>query len=276
MKPGWSSATAMLVALSVARRGGAHGLPVAAVQLAERALAIGAQRGSAFAMLGHYRAGRSMLAAIVQLVLPGLGAHHCARKAWFWGRVQHHALARQPLIWLGVGFDGLGRALLAQDCGTGVVETDHPDTLELRRSILRDGAAGMRAIELPDQLEHLLALCAEQPATIICEGVLMYLSPRTVIRTLRALAALPSPPRLIFSVLDTLRPGGRGFRRPRSVAYRWLERHAEPFRWRARPDRIRGCLAAAGYVVTARWNGSGFGEYAIEAEAVLTRRRSLP
>lgn len=259
------SATAMLVAASVARHGTAHGLPAVAVDLAERSLALGASHGSAVAIMAGTRFGRWLLAALERLALPGLGAHHCARKAWFWKRLQPTPTVERQVLWLGVGFDGLGRALAASTPDVRVIETDHPGTLQLRRVLVCDDAIETAVLELPDQLHVLAAYCAKRPTTVICEGVLMYLRPRTVMRALQALAALPEPPRLIFSALDTLRPEGRGFRKPSNLVRRWLHLQGEPFRWRASPERVRNCLSAAGYVVARQWDGDGFGEYAIEA-----------
>ncbi len=265
MTPGKPSATAMLVAASVARRGAAHGLPTPALRLAERALVLGAQQGSVLAALAGNRFGRCLLDAIEHIVIPGLATHHCARKAWLWRRLQRRQAGDGQLAWLGVGFDGLGRALVARGSNARVVETDHPDTLGLRRRLAGEHGVEMRGIELPAQLGALLAMCAAMPTTLICEGMLMYLPARDVVRTLHALAALPAPPRLIFSALDTLQPGGRGFRRPAAAVHRWLNRHCEPFRWRMRPDRVVRCLASVGYVEDGRWDGNDFGEYVIEA-----------
>ena len=273
MRTGQPSSTAMLVAASVARLGAPYGLPAAAVQLAERAVALGAHRRSAVAVLASHRLGRWVLAAIERAVIPGLAAHHCARKAWLWQRLQQGPIALRPIIWLGVGFDGLGLALRAQDSKARIVETDHPDTLQQRRALLGEQARDTRAIGLPDQLDALIALCAAEPCTLICEGVLMYLPPRPLLRALHLLAALPAPPRLIFSALDTQQPCGRGFRRPATAVHRWLDRHGEPFRWRACPTRVHRCLAAAGYAAHTGWDGDGFGEYIVEADIAARRAR---
>lgn len=266
MKAGTPSATALLVAASVVRRGAAHGLPPIAIGIAERALA--ASRGACIATLARHRPGRWLLAILERLVIPGLAAHHCARKAWLWSRLRRPEVAGGSLVWVGIGFDGLGRALRAQTPGAVVVETDHPSTLHQRRAVLGDDAGAMQALTLPDGIDALAALCAARPVTLVCEGLLMYLPARDVLQMLRRLAALPSPPRLVFSALDTVRAGGRGFRRPATPVRRWLDRHGEPFRWRAPPGRVRRCLDAAGYAVTACWDGGDFGEYAVEAEAV--------
>lgn len=266
MKAGTPSATAMLVAMSVVRRGAEHGLPPPALHIAARALALAARRGSVLAALARHRVGRRVLGLAERVVLPGLSAHHCARKAWLWRRLQHAPRGDAQLLWLGVGFDGLGRALLARDGDVRIIETDHPDTLRMRRSIVDERRVRMRAIELPAQLDAVLAICTSRPTVIVCEGMPMYLPPRAVVRILRALAALPSPPRLIFSALDTLRPGGRGFGRPAALVRYWLDRHREPFRWRLSPERACRHLASLGYVASARWDGEGFGEYLIDAE----------
>lgn len=263
MKPGAASATALLVATSLVRQGPAHGLPSVAVEVARRV--VEAARGS-WAALARHRPGRWFLALAEHVVLPGRAAHHCARKAWIWSRLRRPAVAGGAVVWAGVGFDGLGRALLRHAPHVAVIETDHPDTLRLRRAWLGDDGVTMQAVALPHGIDALAAACTGRPATMVCEGVLMYLPRRDVVDMLRRLAALPAPPRLIFSALDTRRPGGAGFRGRGALARRWLDRHGEPFRWRARPDCLQRSLARAGYRVTARWDGCGFGEYVMEAE----------
>ncbi|HZX81234.1 MAG TPA: class I SAM-dependent methyltransferase [Lysobacter sp.] len=265
MRPGAPSATALLVASSVVRAGAAHGLPSAAIRIAEHA--VGAARGSWLA-LARYRPGRWLMAAAERVVLPGLAAHHCARKAWLWRRLQRPSVIDGAVAWAGVGFDGLGRALLEQAPHATIVETDHPDTLRLRRMWLGEAGVRMQALALPADIDALAALCAARPATVVCEGVLMYLPPRDVVRMLRRLVAQARPPRLVFSILDTADGHGVGFPRLPALARHWLDCHGEPFRWRASPEQVRRCLARAGYVVTAHWNGRALGEYMVEAEWV--------
>jgi hypothetical protein len=224
------------------------------------------------AWLGRHRLGRLLLASLEWLVLPGLAAHHCARKAWLWQRLP----SKRRLLWLGVGFDGLGRALLASNGLARVIETDHPDTLRMRRELVSDGAAMMQALQLPAQLGELAAICSIGPTTIVCEGVLMYLPKRAVVRALRRLASLREPPRLIFTALDTTQQGGRGFRGTRPWVTRWLERQREPFRWRCSPARVRRCLRSAGYEIVDEWSGEGFGEYAVEAASAGAASTTRP
>lgn len=267
MRPGQPSATALVVAASVVREGAAHALPRAAIDVARQALAQAAAQGPCLAALARHGAGRWLLAAAESAVLPGLAAHHCARKSWLWDRLQRPRVLDGPVVWAGVGFDGLGRALQREARGATVIETDHADTLRHRRALPHATGIRMEAVDLPGQVDALAVLCSRRAATIVCEGVLMYLPAPGVMRMLRRLTALESPPRLLFSVLDTPRAGGRGFHRPAGRVARWLDHRGEPFRWRAGIDRVRWALAGAGYVVTAHWDGAGFGEYAIEAEA---------
>lgn len=265
MTPGQPSATALLVATSVVRAGRAHGLPEAAIDCAARA--IEAARGR-WPALARHRPGRWLIARVERLVMPGLAAHHCARKAWLWMRLRRPVVADGPVVFAGVGLDGLGRALKRHAPDAVVVETDHPYTLRLRRAVLGDADVVMQAAALPDDLHVVGAACASRRATLVLEGVLMYLPGRDVLRMLRRIASLPTPPRLLFSALDVPAPGGAGFHGRAWLAHRWLARRGEPFRWRVSPDRARRFLAGAGYGVTAHWNGTGFGEYVIEAEPV--------
>jgi O-methyltransferase involved in polyketide biosynthesis len=269
MKPGQASATALLVAASVARRGNAHGLPAAAIEIARRALSQGPGWWPLVSRLSRRRPGRVVLDAIEAAILPGLADHHCARKAWLWQRLREHSDAASRVVWLGSGFDGLGRALRSYRRDIHITETDHPDTLHLRRGVVESEAGvDVLAVQLPQDQAALAALCGDGPSTLVAEGVLMYLAPRTVLRLFRSLSALPTPPRLLFTALDAAQPGRRGFHRMSEAAQGWLIRRGEPFRWRASPRRLARVLADAGYAVQSQWHGGGFGEFAMDAVPV--------
>lgn len=270
MKPRQPSATALLVAASVAMCGVRHGLPPAALGMAGRALDAAAAHGSWLAALARRRPGQWLLAAAQRLVLPGLASHHCRRKAWFWTRLRDPEQQDRRLVWLGVGFDGLGRACLDAGHVAGILETDHPDTLQRRRQLGQAQGVPMAPLVLPADAAKLLALCRRQPTTLVCEGLLMYLRPRELARLLSRLARLPVPPALLFSALDSEVPGGRGFRRPSAGVRAWLAIKREPFLWRTGPERMAAVLASAGYRVRAAWDGEGFGEYAMDAVPVTS------
>ncbi len=268
---GRPSATALLVALSVLRCGRRHGLPDVSLQVADDALRVVGGHWGLLRRFAHSSLGRCALNVIEALSLPGLAAHHCARKRWLFERMQTFAPGLGP-IWMGVGFDALGLALLERTHALCVVELDHPDSLRLREAIVPSSSRIVRnALSLPEDSERLLALCSERPSALIVEGVAMYLPPRPLLRLLRRLAALPVPPRLLFSALSPVSVGGRGFAAERGSTRRWLARQGEPFRWRCTAQRLVVLLRRHGYEANAVWDGAGFGEYAIDATSVRTR-----
>jgi O-methyltransferase involved in polyketide biosynthesis len=271
MIAGRPSATALLVALSVLRSGGRYGLPDVSLQVADDALRMAGGHWGWLRRLAHNRPGRRVLDTIEALALPGLADHHCARKRWLFERMLTFGPDLRP-IWMGVGFDALGLALLERVRVRSVVELDHPDSLRLRDVIVPPSSRITRgALSLPEDGERLLALCRERPSALIVEGVAMYLPQRPLLRLLRRLAALPMPPRLLFSALAPISAGGRGFAAARGSTRCWLARQGEPFRWRCAPQRLAVALKQLGYEANAVWDGAGFGEYAIDAVSLRTR-----
>ena len=271
MIAGRASATALLVALSVWRMGAQHGLPEIAIRLAGEALHAAGGGWRALRWLARFAAGRWCLDRVEALLLPGLARHHVRRKQWLWSRLQS-APPGSRWIWLGVGFDGLGHAHRAGSPGTAVIEFDHPDSLALRRRLPSLAVAPASTppalpLALPEGAAHLTALCQQAPSTLIAEGLLMYLSPRSLLRLLRALSQLPTPPALCFSALEPTVGGGRGFARAHAPTHRWLRRQGEPFRWRLGRERLQALLRRHGYRVEAVWDGEGFGEYMLCASA---------
>lgn len=105
-----ASATALLVALSVVRKGRAHGLPTATMALAHEALQL--SRGG-FQWLGWLALsswGRQLLNWAERFFLPGLAEHHCQRKRAIMQQLRSDGCEAR-LVFLGVGFDALGCAL---------------------------------------------------------------------------------------------------------------------------------------------------------------------
>lgn len=282
MIAGRPSATALLVALSVLRRGRDFDLPASSLRIAGAALDHVGGGWRALARLARGGAGRMLLDAIERVAMPGLAAHHCRRKRWL-----HERLRGLPpgtrLIWPAVGFDGTGIAVCERDPSVRLHELDHPDTLRVR-----DAVAGTMprlergALRLPDDSVALLALC-DGPAhrgasrvspsfppraVLVVEGLAMYLSPRPLLRLLRTLATLPAPPRLLFTALAPVAAGGRGFVAENGIVRHWLSRRREPFLWRCAQPRMRALLQDAGYRIEAEWDGAGFGEYAFDVAPV--------
>ncbi|MBE5316763.1 MAG: class I SAM-dependent methyltransferase [Xanthomonadales bacterium] len=271
MIAGRASATALLVALSVWRMGAEHGLPETSIRLAGEALHAAGGGWRALRWLARFAAGRWLLDRVEALLLPGLARHHVRRKRWLWRRLRCAPPAAR-LLWLGVGFDGLARAHRARSPGTPVIEFDHPDSLALRQRLpLIAGATANTPpalpLALPEDSATLIELCQQAPSTLIAEGLLMYLSPRSLLRLLRALSRLPLPPALWFSALEPTVGGGHGFARVHAPTRRWLRRQGEPFRWRLGRERLQALLRRHGYRVEAVWDGAGFGEYVLCAGA---------
>lgn len=285
MIAGRPSATALLVALSVLRCGTQHGLPEASLSLADAALRYAGGAWPWLARCARTALGRRCLNAVERLVLPGLAAHHCRRKRWLIERLRVLP-SDARLLWLGVGFDGAGLALCRERPLRQLIELDHPDSLRLRAQALADSAlqrevdtaerahVARAALTLPDDRVRLIALCAQadarrtglaRPTTLVVEGVTMYLPARGLVRLLRQLAALPAPPRLVFTALAPTQPNGRGFAFDHAGTRRWLARRGEPFLWRCAPLRLHALLRRHGYAVSATWDNNGFGEYAIDA-----------
>lgn len=269
MKHGRPSASALLVALSVLREGRDHQLPETSRELARQALRAAGGYWRALAWLAQRHWGLALLAAMQALLLPGLAAHHCRRKRWIAERLQSRERATRLTV-VGVGYDGLGLALCQADTGLRLIELDHPDSLQLRQQlpVWRARAADRcltRPLVLPAQTAELLLMCGHEHSVLVIEGVLMYLPLRSVLRLLRGLAALPQPPRLLFSALTPTVAAGSGFARDSSTTRHWLRRQREPFLWRCATERLEGVLAGYGYRIDARWDGAGFGEYVIDA-----------
>ncbi len=300
MIAGRPSATALLVALSVVRCGAQFGLPDASLSIADAALRYAGGAWPWLARCARTVLGRRCLNAIERLVLPGLAAHHCIRKHWLIERLRMLP-SDARLLWLGVGFDGAGLALCRERPLRQLIELDHPDSLRLRARALEDSAfvdsafedsafedsalqhevdtaerahVARAALTLPDDRARLIALCAQanarrngvaRPTTLVVEGVAMYLPARGLVRLLRQLAALPAPPRLLFTALAPTQPNGCGFAVDHAGTRRWLARRGEPFLWRCAPLRLHALLRRHGYAVSATWDNNGFGEYAIDA-----------
>lgn len=268
MIAGTPSATALMVALSVVRRGRAFALPEPSLRIAAQALAAAGGGWRRLASLARHRFGATLLDAIERLALPGLAAHHCRRKQWILQRLQTLAPDTR-LLWPAVGFDGSGLALQAQIRGLKLHELDHPDSLRLRERVAGNAPGVSRsALRLPDDGGALLDLCADATYTscvVVVEGLAMYLPARPLLRLLRALAALPSPPRLLFTALAPTDADGIGFAADNGIARRWLSRQREPFLWRCPQQRLHDLMRSLGYRIDAAWDGAGYGEYAIDA-----------
>lgn len=266
MIPGRPSATALIVALSVARRGAAAGLPETSLQMAARALDAAGGHWRGLGRLARHRFGRTLLDLVEGIALPGLAAHHCARKRWLLDRLRALPPAGD-LLWPAVGFDGTGASLADTDPRLRVREYDHPDTLRLRARIAGTQArVSCAPIDLPDGIADLRAQGLDHLATtLIAEGVAMYLPPRPLLRALRMIARWPVPPRLLLTALAPVTAQGRGFSADSGLVRRWLSAHGESFLWRCAPERLERLLQRHGYAIEARWDGAGYGEYALDA-----------
>jgi methyltransferase (TIGR00027 family) len=160
--------------------------------------------------------------------------------------------ARSPqVVILGAGLDG--RAWRMPELGDAVVfEVDHPDTQREKRArvgSLTQCAREVRFVPVDftkDRLDDALAAAGHDPTvptTWVWEGVVMYLSPADVQRTLSVVSARsPAGSRLIVLYFS---PSWRlhllGF---------VVRRIGEPLRSKFTPDKMVGLLAAHRFEVT--------------------------
>lgn len=203
----------------------------------------------------------------------------------------HEALdggARQVVL-LGAGLDT--RAQRVPDLASGlakgraqVFEVDHPATQAWkRRRLARTAGARAKptfvAVDLEtDALGPALAgagLASDAPAVVVWEGVVMYLTPEAIDRTLGTLARLLAPgSTLVASYLARRTPPGLG------LAVRLVR---EPFRTVLAPADVAARLATHGFDVAsdasdpewqARYLGHARTTWASERVVVATRRGS--
>ena len=274
------SATALMVALSVLRRGRRHQLAPTVVEGAAHALRSASPGWRLLYRLALSARGRRLLDSLEAWLLPALADHHCARKRWLADRLRSEP-SRQRWIWLGCGFDRSGRSLLGELAVAGqpapleLIELDHPASRRLRQNAMAelDHEPGVQSLDFrwPDDWPMLLALAAERSSTLVLEGVAMYWSADQLMSCLSRLAQLPRPPRLLFTALAAEPSLG--------TVDRWLRLQREPFAWRLDSVDLRRQLAALGYHCTNDWRGHCLGEYGVDmqwlAEAVPTTDQKL-
>ncbi|HUJ62606.1 MAG TPA: SAM-dependent methyltransferase [Kofleriaceae bacterium] len=187
------------------------------------------------------------------------------------------ATGGRQLVLLGAGFDC--RALrMPELAGTRVVEVDHPATQARKREVLAERGAASPArylawdfeqrplAELPDAIAG-AGLDRAAPSFTIWEGVTMYLTPRAIDASLRAIRAWSAPGSQLavtyFVPARLERPSW-----PSRVVRAVVARVGEPFRFAWDPAELPGYLAERGFRVERDQS------IAEAARALLPRRYS--
>jgi len=250
------SATARLVALGLhyeAQAGRAAGVPQATRQLA----AIASPRWLRSALAEY------LMRRLETAWLPGLAAHYVARKAWFWdvarGLIDQGGIER--VVMLGPGCDGLALALRQLKPDLRIYEIVHPREREARLELLAciSGSAGVEVLGLelnrPQAPAVLRTLVRDSRPTLwIAEAVLMYLSPRAVLRLARALSPAAGTACALFSLMVPDRNRCAAFHQANAAVGKVLAIMREPFRWALSPLRLRRVLGRHGFRIQTSVN----------------------
>ena len=253
------SATALMVALSMLRRGSRYALPAAVIDGAAQALRSASWGWRSLQRLAVSAPGRRLLDRVERALLPGMADHHCARKRWIAGRLRAAPIS-QRWLWLGSGFDCSGRVLaheLAAEQAIHLFELDHPASRRLQWSETElQPRSHSLDFRWPDDTDTLLRLLDAEPSTLVLEGVAMYWSSEDLLSCLQQICQLTTPPRLLFTALapqsTSIAVGG------------WLRLQREPFRWRETPEQLIELLQGLGYQCRDRWQGPCFGEFGLD------------
>jgi methyltransferase (TIGR00027 family) len=166
--------------------------------------------------------------------------------------------ARQILV-LGAGYDTLGWRLAPEFTGVDFFEIDHPATARVKargievmgpRSNLHLMAEDLGEQRLADILEASKAWIGTDPAVIVAEGLLMYLTQSAVEDLFLQCAKVTGPgSRIAFTYLGTRRDG-RPDAGPLTWLWLWtLAAGGEPWLWSTRPEELGPFLREHGWVI---------------------------
>lgn len=253
MKPGRASATARLIALATAMRGG--DAPAGAAPWCARMLS--AQRTDRL-LLRSVRnpIGRGFWNAVERFTLPGMVAHWLRRKREI-DRLARAAAAdgSTQLLVLGAGLDTLAWRLAEGRVFERVVSADHPATLAaVERAIAPPRPVTLAPTDLADGLsqEVVAALDPRAPTLVVVEGVLMYLSEQHAERVLAGIASLPVPRVRLVASFMVLRPNEPiGFTNQSAPVRPWLASRGEPMRWATTDELLDATLGRLGWPTRA-------------------------
>lgn len=262
MNPGTPSATAQLVATSIASSDLEPELaPLLAPGMGSTSAALIQAGTRGFRMLASLvRRGwaRALASAIEALTLPGIRAHYIVRKRWL------EDVARQRIaggvaqvVVIGAGFDTLAVRLHREFPAVRFLELDHPATQAAKRRGLEALQPGTN-LELapcdltrPDELARAMARTSFQPALptlYIAEGLLMYLRSEEMSALFRTVARVSVPgSALAFTFMERRDDGHIGFRGVGAWVNVWLRLKKEPFQSALRLSELEGFLAGHGF-----------------------------
>lgn len=204
--------------------------------------------------------------AAERLTVPGLTLHLALRKRWTGDEVEAAISdgVRQVLV-VGAGLDSLCYRLAPRHPDVQFVEIDHPASQGIKRQALarlgetgqplasnhRLVAADFSRTDLETVVSGLDGWRPEEPAVLIAEGLLMYLSDDDVASFFDAAARVAGRgSRVLFSYLQRtasgrflLGPGG-------SLAVLGLKLQGEPWTWGIRVRELPDFLAHHGWTLT--------------------------
>nr|MBA2482550.1 class I SAM-dependent methyltransferase [Planctomycetota bacterium] len=247
-----ASATARLIAraqiLIAAEPAFAHYVPPE-----DRAMAAACLRAGGFDAWPtwcSHKGFRSVLWRLERALLPGIVLHYALRKRRIAAWVDQALVSGiRQLVVIAAGFDALGQRVGRSHPAVARCELDHPATQALKRLAIADRDPGLRLVpidlakqDLSDGLVR-AGMRSDERATIVIEGLLMYLDERQVRSLLRQLAQATAPGSMLALTAMTARAfiGGS-----RAISW-WLRRVNEPFRWHVRGDALGALLADTGW-----------------------------
>lgn len=191
---------------------------------------------------------RAIGRGLERLLLRGIVDH--------WMRRKHEidALARSAaadgfdqLLVLGGGLDTLAWRSAEAGSFARIVGADHPATLAaVRRAEVPPPRMTLAPLDLRDGIarEVIDALDPTADVLVVIEGVLMYLTERSVERVLRDIAALPNPRVRLVASWMVQQPGTDiGFGGQSSLVGRGLKRCGERMEWAVTPEGLDDLLA---------------------------------
>jgi len=255
MLPDRPSSTALLIARSIvlAER---HPrwrrlVPQGAIEPLARMLAV-AGPSRTFSFLLRREWGRTLLARIEPIVLPGIILHYLARKRWL-ENVVVVALQSgcEQVVVLGAGFDTLAWRLHRAWPKTLFVELDHPGTQTGKTTALSCLVPGGNLRFLPCDLgRELPSVClgrlpefdSRRRTCFVAEGLLMYFTLDRVTRILGDLAHVATDSILAFTFMERGPHGQAAFRGRQSWIDAWLKLRREPFAWAVAPAELDSFL----------------------------------
>lgn len=234
-----------------------------AARLARGCLQASGTPGARLIRLIDSAAGRLVLRTAEALILPGITAHYAWRKRQIrrWVEAELAAGTRQLLV-IGAGFDALALHMTRDHPSLRAYEIDRPESMAAKQRALHGLGIShprliMHGVDLSQHgaggvLRNLDGFDREAGATILAEGVLMYLEPVSV----RALwlglrGAFDGQVTVIATAMDCGGDGSPRFHRQRRWLHDWLARRGEPFRWGVARNQLSATMRESGIAIDA-------------------------